>query len=183
MKIIFDLATISPSIPPSPHRQPQKTRRKYARMQVLTGVLSPRTTYHSHLEARSICQDFLELVVTLGNPLLLHAYEYNESNDRQIQLPTCCTPREVIGSLNQPKAVFGLGDHPDDSHLVSLRLALTRFPQCTVYSTLPAVCAARDRHRLRINFPLSASKRSIHLNLSKKKRLHGTTRSISTPCG
>ena len=88
-----------------------------------TGVLSPRTTYHSHLEARSICQDFLGLVVTLGNPLPLHAYEYNESDDRQIQLATCCTPREVIGSFNQPKAVFGFGDHPDDSNLVSLRLA------------------------------------------------------------
>ena len=61
MNIIFDLATISPSIPASPHRQPQKTRRKYARMQVLTGVLSPRTTYHSHLEVRSICQVFLGL--------------------------------------------------------------------------------------------------------------------------
>ena len=47
--------------------------------------------------------------------------EYND--DQQVQLATCCTPREVIGSLNQPKAAFRFGDHPSDSNLVSLRLA------------------------------------------------------------
>ena len=41
---IFDPAGISLSIPASPHQQPQKTRRKYARIQlVFTGVLTPRT--------------------------------------------------------------------------------------------------------------------------------------------
>jgi hypothetical protein len=40
---IFDPATISPTIPASPHQQPQNTRRKYARIQlVFTGVLTPR---------------------------------------------------------------------------------------------------------------------------------------------
>lgn len=46
---------------------------------------------------------------------------YND--EQQVQLATCCTPREVIGSLDQPKAAFGFGDHPDDSNLVSLRLS------------------------------------------------------------
>ena len=55
--------------------------------------------------------------------LPLHAYEYNESDDRQVQLATCCMLREVVGSLNQPKTIFGFGDHPDDSNLLSLRLA------------------------------------------------------------
>jgi hypothetical protein len=50
-------------------------------------------------------------------------------------------------------------------------------------SGLRAVCVAKDRPRFHVNFLPLASKPSTHLNLSKKKRSHGTTPSVFTQRG